>query len=245
MSCGGGRFKSGTSLLEEGGHPPCSSGRGLGCSTDPCPLEKEKLLWVNLPSLLQPNIPRSSSPWRLAKLKIPCPSREPEKILQPNRVPAEEIAASTRGGPLDNITRYDATSCSRSRNRRWVPWRGRARGVGEDGTSSEGWRRRMWGGGLMPRHWRSGWQRMWPKRAFCDQNLFPHSLQGAVMVAAERSGFFLNLGVEGLARPTGRPSWLAFTTLFSSCHCGALPLCVAEGPSVLLGAGGGRDSGSP
>lgn len=40
----------------------------------------------------------------------------------------------------------------------------------------------------MPRHWRSGWQRMWPKRAFHDQNFFPHSVHGRVIFGADGSG---------------------------------------------------------
>ena len=48
----------------------------------------------------------------------------------------------------------------------------------------------------MPRHWRSGWHRMWPKRAFQDQNFFPHSVQGLVIFGAPGSGFLPYLGLE-------------------------------------------------
>lgn len=48
----------------------------------------------------------------------------------------------------------------------------------------------------MPRHCRSGWHRMCPNRAFCDQNRLPHSLQGGVTSSAKGSGFLLGLGLE-------------------------------------------------
>lgn len=36
------------------------------------------------------------------------------------------------------------------------------------------------GGGVIPRHWRSGWHRMWPNSAFHDGNRLPHSVHGGV-----------------------------------------------------------------
>ena len=36
----------------------------------------------------------------------------------------------------------------------------------------------------MPRHRRSGWHRMWPKRAFQDQKVLPHSVHGVGSVVS-------------------------------------------------------------
>lgn len=74
------------------------------------------------------------------------------------------------------------------------------------------WRLDSGGGGLIPRHGRSGWQRMWPNRAFDDGNILPHSLQGWVILGAFGSGFFVYLGfLEWLPElPPPSPPTMAF-----------------------------------
>lgn len=61
----------------------------------------------------------------------------------------------------------------------------------------------------MPRHCRSGWHRMWPKRAFHDQNFLPHSLHGLVIFGAVGSGFLTCLGLE---KPTGELAGVSIRT---------------------------------
>lgn len=81
----------------------------------------------------------------------------------------------------------------------------------------------------MPRHWRSGWQRMCPNSAFCDQKRFPHSVQGEVASALDGSGgFFLILGFEAPARPRRWP-WSRTGASFEPLP---LPLC---GSALLPG----------
>ena len=51
-------------------------------------------------------------------------------------------------------------------------------------------------GGVIPRHGRSGWQRMCPKSAFGDGKSLPHSVHGGVSLLDENRGL-------GLAPPSG------------------------------------------
>lgn len=50
----------------------------------------------------------------------------------------------------------------------------------------------------MPRHPRSGWQRMWPHNALRDRNLLPHSLHGWVSFGAAGSGSFVYFRLESV-----------------------------------------------
>lgn len=95
---------------------------------------------------------------------------------------------------MASIRRHAATSWSSS-----VKSSGGRRGGGSelfDGSLIGEIGRRKLGGGFMPRHCRSGWHLMCPKRAFHDQNFLPHSLHGLVIFGAVGSGFLPYLGFE-------------------------------------------------
>jgi hypothetical protein len=57
---------------------------------------------------------------------------------------------------------------------------------------------------VIPRHWRSGWHRMWPNSAFHDVNSLPHSVHGGVSPVGEDRTLANAEEVEEGEAPSGR-----------------------------------------
>lgn len=63
---------------------------------------------------------------------------------------------------------------------------------------------------------------MWPKRAFHDQNVRPHSVHGVVILGADGLGFFGGLGRLLAGLSSSASSGLVSLERFFRCCCGAL-----------------------
>ena len=83
------------------------------------------------------------------------------------------------------------------------------------------------GGGVIPRHWRSGWHRMWPNSAFHDLNTLPHSVHGGGSPVGEDLTL-ANAEEEEEATPSAR----------------GLRACSGLGESAQANGGGGSASAS-
>ena len=86
---------------------------------------------------------------------------------------------------------------------------------------------RKYGGGVIPRHWRSGWHRMWPNSAFHDVNSLPHSVHGGGSPVGEDLTL-ANAEEEEEATPSAR----------------GLRACSGLGESAQANRGGGSASAS-